>query len=135
MDPLSALSVAASVVQFVEFSGKVVGSAFELYSSVSGDLPKNLEIGKITSNLQVLVRELRSSRSQVGDATLNDLAGRALLLAEELTKMLDTLKVHHSGGFRSWAVLRAALRNVVKSSKVESLQTRLDRLRLSLIHI
>jgi hypothetical protein len=36
MDPLSALSVATSVVQIVDFSSKLLFEAHELYTSSSG---------------------------------------------------------------------------------------------------
>jgi hypothetical protein len=61
LDPLSALSVAASVVQFVDFAGKIVSKGKELYTSPSGALSENEWTETVTKRLQALTHNLHKS--------------------------------------------------------------------------
>jgi hypothetical protein len=61
MDPLSALSLAGTVVQFVDFGCKLLAEGRQIYQSSSGRLNTNEEIELITNDLQTLVKKLRDS--------------------------------------------------------------------------
>jgi hypothetical protein len=51
LDPMSALSVAASAVQFVDFSLKMVSKSKEIYKSTSGVLEENSQLTRSTKTL------------------------------------------------------------------------------------
>lgn len=129
MEPLSALSVAAAVVQFVDFAGRIIGSAFELRDSMTGELARNFELDEVTTDLKARAQEISTIDSQNPDVAFGPLAQRALTLSEELLAVLSDLKRKHSGSFKSWAALQAAIRNFLKAGKIESLQGRLDNVR------
>jgi hypothetical protein len=61
LDPLSALSVAASVVQFADFAGKIVSKGKELYTSPSGALSENEWTETVTKRLQASTHNLYNS--------------------------------------------------------------------------
>jgi hypothetical protein len=65
IDPLSALSVAASVVQFVEFAHKIVSKGRQLYDSPNGALHNNEETETITKRLQALTGMLKKSIEEI----------------------------------------------------------------------
>jgi hypothetical protein len=62
MDPLSALSLAGTVVQFVEFGGKLLKEGRELYRSTTGSLTVNDELELVVVDLQALVAKLKLRR-------------------------------------------------------------------------
>lgn len=61
MDPLTALSVAGTIVQFADFGCKLLSGYRELYKSTSGTLAANEEIELVTVDLQAVVLKLRRS--------------------------------------------------------------------------
>lgn len=65
IDPLSALSVAASVVQFVEFAHKIVSKGRQLYDSPNGALRDNEETETVTKRLQALTEMLKESMEEI----------------------------------------------------------------------
>ncbi len=50
-DPMSALSLPGNIVQFVQFSSKLVWKGYHVYHSADGTLPWNLEIEVVTTEL------------------------------------------------------------------------------------
>jgi hypothetical protein len=66
MDPLSALSLAGNIVQFVDFGLKLLSGAVELYKSPSGTLAAHHELELVTTDLSALVIKLRQSFDQGG---------------------------------------------------------------------
>ena len=59
MDPLSALSIAASVVQFVDFSADLISGTYKIYNSGSAHSTEDSELQSITESLRTLNNELR----------------------------------------------------------------------------
>jgi hypothetical protein len=70
MDPLTALSVAGNIIQFVDFSYKLISSSYKLYESASGALVENLELEAIAESvleLNVKVKDSLGIASQITD--------------------------------------------------------------------
>jgi hypothetical protein len=61
MDPLSALSLAGSIVQFVDFGIKLLSGAGELYRSHTGTLKINDQIELTTNDLKAVIIKLQCS--------------------------------------------------------------------------
>lgn len=61
MDPLSALSVAGNVIQFIDFSCKLISSGQKLYSSANGTLVENLELEAIAESILQLYVKVKDS--------------------------------------------------------------------------
>src|SRR5271168_879473 len=105
MDPLSALSLAGNIVQFIDFGSKLLSGARELYKSPSGTLAAHHELELVTTDLSALVVKLRQSFDQ-GDGiesadqdaaiqrgSFEQICDEAVKVAEELVQRLDKLKV------------------------------------------
>ena len=76
MDPLSALSIASNIIQFVSFGYKVTKRLREYTSAVAGEVPKSLQI--ISSQLPLLLNALDRVKSDVEDERF-DLDTRCIL--------------------------------------------------------
>jgi hypothetical protein len=59
LGPLTALSLAGTIAQFVEFRSKLVSRSQELYSSANGSLSVNEELNLVTETLLKLLAKLR----------------------------------------------------------------------------
>jgi hypothetical protein len=61
MDPVSALGVAASVVQFIDFAEALFSGTYQIYKSATGQTKFNFDLMTITTSLNTLNNDLRSS--------------------------------------------------------------------------
>jgi hypothetical protein len=66
MDPLSALSVAGTIVQFVDFSAKLIFKSHKLYESSNGALVENLELQAIAESMAGMQRKIKAAREEIG---------------------------------------------------------------------
>lgn len=108
MEALTALSVASSVIQFVDFGSKLLSRSRKLYKSTQGVLTENVDIEVITVDLinltQGLRRKLPENRPLSApspnnhehfedDEAIDTICRRCLEIAQELIERLDKLKV------------------------------------------
>jgi hypothetical protein len=54
MDPLTALGLASNIVQFVDFTSKLISTAHSLYTSTSGAKAEHLELEALANTLRGL---------------------------------------------------------------------------------
>jgi hypothetical protein len=136
MDPLTALSVAGTIVQFVDFGTKLLSQATELYKSPVGTLRSNNELELVTTDLRGLITKLRQSYSSKNDAessssedvqqrrSFEKLCDEAATLAEELIVRLNKLKVK-DGRQRIWRSLKEAVETAWSKNEVADMKRRL----------
>ena len=127
LDPLTAISLASAVVQFVDFSIKLVSAGHELYDK--GSLSHHDEIEQISQDLSTLAEDLGASRPPSAkqpsedEVALQKLAGSCKELANEMIAVLQTLKVQKTNsGLES---VRTALRGMRKKRKIVNIEKRL----------
>ena len=63
MDPLTAAGLASNIVQFVEFTTKILSGARRLYTSTSGAIEENQKLESLTENLRELAERTRYNAS------------------------------------------------------------------------
>ena len=117
MEPLSAIAVAAAVLQFVELCSKIVSEALRIYPSGDASLDKNHELELVTNDLLVLQTKLDLTAQQSEDGHLNDDQAafkRLNIAANQLTKaLLARLNaVKAQGRFRRWKSFRQAIKSI-----------------------
>ena len=61
LDPFSAISAAAAVLQLVEYGGKLVGAAREIYRSADSVLEENVDIERCTADIKALALKLQTT--------------------------------------------------------------------------
>jgi hypothetical protein len=131
MDPLTALGLASNIVQFVDFSGKLISATHEIYTSASGARNENVELESLAQNLKHLANQacpLQTTIMVVGkeDELLRDLGKQCVELSDELVSILEKLKA--KSGSKKWQSFYQALQTVRKKDEIEALQQRLDRI-------
>ena len=128
MDPVTALGLASNIVQFVDFSWKLLSGTIDLYGSETGALADHDVLELISSDLIKLNDALLdpSYTVHVSDP-IRDLAGQCKAVAQELFRILEKIKV--VGSPNKWKSFVQALRGVWKKEQIEALVKRLESLR------
>jgi hypothetical protein len=99
MEPFSALSAAAAVVQFVDFGSRILSDSCEVYSSATGQASRYVELSAISSDLAALASEIESISAKIPPATegsavemLKELCGECRQANSEADKLLAKLQ-------------------------------------------
>jgi hypothetical protein len=131
LDPITAVSLAGTVVQFVDFSAKLISKGYEIYNSADGTFVENRELEVVAHSLQRHIGTLsRSSREVVSPATADEIALKELCeacqsVAGEFLDALDRVKVR--GSNRKWKSVQQALKSYWSQEKIEGLEKRIAR--------
>jgi hypothetical protein len=143
MDPVSALGIAASVVQFLEFGCSLVSKSRQIYSQ--GALSDHVESESATRRLVELTEQIRNSLTDLGSLgalsldsqTLKRICENCVELSNELLSRLVDLHVDETHKARKWKSFRQALNTVCSKQKIDEIAGRLkicrDELNLHLI--
>jgi len=136
MDPLTALSLAGTIVQFVQFATQIV------QATVSGASPVQEDLETRTLALRDLIAKLRRQqlsgnastsfvfRADSPDKTLQILCDGCAAIAEELLARLDRLKVE--GKHKMWKNFKKAIESQWSQNELKSLSSRLTEYRTAL---
>ena len=132
LDPLTALSLAASVVQFVEFGGKLISKSHEIYISTNGATKENATIGEVTADIKSISRRLVKQSDTIhgsspDEVELTNLANSCEELADDLLRLLANLKV--APGASKWEAFKKAVLTARKEGHVQDLEKRLGKVR------
>ena len=121
MDGLSALSIAASVAQFIQFASSLVSEGKEIYNPVEG-LPNRQVEAYTTAKWPAELSEIIKVSRQIDQPGARDLSrderaleticDRCISVANKLTSRLKKLKVEDPQGFRGFKSFRQALRSM-----------------------
>lgn len=132
MDPFTALSVAATVVQFVDFSSKLISTGRELYHKSELDIHAEARLAAkdILDYSVQLRRTLRLSDVSVpltdDEQLLEGICKGCDELGRDLLERLDKLKVPQKNKDRSiWPTFTAALRSMWTAEDLRHLEERL----------
>ena len=128
MDPVAALGLAGNVVQFVDFSCKILRDTKSLYGSSAGASAENDIVEAISNDIIILNNALTapSAPGAIPDS-MRSLASKCKDVAVELLEILDKIKVR--GPHRKWKSFIQALRSVWEKEQIEGLIQRMERLR------
>src|SRR5450432_3540739 len=140
MDPLTALSIAGTIVQLVDFGSRIIGGTYRVHRSTTGALPVNEELELITRDLAALARKLRylsrqedaslSSVQITQTKALQSLCDACIRLADQLLTRLNGLKIQ--GRHQVWRSLQHAVKAAWAQKELDDLTTRLSACRKSL---
>lgn len=117
LDPLTAVSLAGTLIQFVDFGSKLISRTQELCRSVNSSLPVNEELDLVIQTLLKLVAKLQ--RPQNSDLlaefdaddyqSLVELCSSCVQVAEVIISKLESLKI--KGRPRKWRSLQQAVKS------------------------
>ena len=128
LDPLTALSIASSVIQIVDFGCKLVSETQEIYSSASGATKANVTSREITKDIKLLYQDLvrkNQAFQRLGpdDIELGKLVDSCAGEAEALMKLLEELRVPPDA--KQWESFKNAIKSARKKGRVNEIETRL----------
>ena len=142
LDPLSALSLAGTVVQFVDFTIKILDKGRQIYKSADGSTAEHEDLNAITNDLIGLNERLKSSmhsrravkQLSLDEQALEGVASDCSSIAQELLDQLQKLKLQ--GKKTKMKSLHQTLKNVWNKGNLEELEDRLARYREELeVHL
>jgi hypothetical protein len=128
VDPLTTLSAASNVAQFIELVVKVVGKSRDIRNSASGILDEHKHLDDVTKDLTTLTAKLRESLTvpdvptclTADEQALSNLCAGCLEVSSQLAAALSRLKGKGNlGTFRS---LRQALKCVWSKNDIDNLE-------------
>jgi hypothetical protein len=128
LDPLTSLSLASSIVQFVDFGTRLIAESQQIYYAAGGALKENVELEEIATDLKSLSHNLKSnpfldvklpSNNGIG---LQDLASSCMNVADELLSVLQDLKIQ-GPRHRKWQSICQALKSARKRGLVMDFET------------
>jgi hypothetical protein len=99
MEPLSALSIAAAVVQFADFGFRLIKSAHELYKSPSGQRLEYIELSTVSQDLSHLANAVKTKQRENDGSAINPflrLCDQCESTNSELQDMLNKLRARGS---------------------------------------
>lgn len=138
MEPLSCLTVACTVVQFVDFGARVLSKGREFYLSHSGALARYEELQKDARQVNALVQVYSDQAKGLPAgvmAGMSNIIDECNLTAALLVSLLKDLHVQEKSGARGRFLARffssgkQAMRTVVKESQIEELNQKMLKLR------
>jgi hypothetical protein len=101
MDSLTALSIAGTIVDFVDFALKILTTGHQLYKSSSGSIPAHEELKLVGRDLSVLATKLdfpARTGNVHDDTVLEDLCAKCESIAQELIEHLKKLRRQEKKG-------------------------------------
>ena len=136
LDPFSAISLTANIVQFVEFGIKLLSESQEIYSSTKGSSLEHVDLENIYDKLQSLSDRLYHDQSTMKrrpgeEQQLRELAGGCKVVVTELISTVQDLRVKGDNN-RRWRSFCQALKTIRRKGEINSLRQRLDRFSVQL---
>ena len=132
MEPLSALSIATAVVQFLDFAANIVSGTREIYKNSPDHAQRNVDLKTVTKSLVTLNNDIRDSLSHTDkrqlsarDWQIEELAQRCKELGERLLAALQRLEIKRKHTL--WSSFRLALKTIWSESEIESMEKTLEK--------
>ncbi|KAF2111531.1 hypothetical protein BDV96DRAFT_526639 [Lophiotrema nucula] len=126
VDPFSALSIAASVVQFIDFASRLLSKSNQIRKHGSA-----IDVEYLSTKTQDLILLSGGLRSDPGDASgfqdeaLNAIAKSCADIADLLIRSLSKLSKNKSK-ISTWTSIRLALKSIWNEDQIEALSKQLD---------
>ena len=124
MEVIAAIGLVGNIIQFVDFSGKLISESIQLYRSYDGVLAKNIDIETAAKHLGELNKRLKNSDTISGDGALQRLCLSCQEAANDLLVALDKVKVKKRQ--QKWECIRKALQSVWSKEEIKELEKRLE---------
>lgn len=132
MEPLSALAIATSVVQFIDFSSKIISGSHELYKSSTGLSRDNTSLHEITNTLLELSHGIDLCTPAGPSEHGEHLRVLCHNINQVATDLIGTLEEIRLKGNTRWESGYRALKSVWGRERLHALQNTLNEYRQQL---
>jgi hypothetical protein len=134
MDPVTALSLAGVVVQFVDFTSRIVSKGWRLHQSPDGTLLEDRVFEHTTRDLISIVEKLRVSLSKDATKSLSQEDQALATLCKQCTSVgatiLAALQAKKIQGKKTvWKSFRQALKDVWDKEELKLVTEKLEAIR------
>jgi hypothetical protein len=126
MEALAAVGLVGNIVQFIDFSGKLISKADQLYHSKEGALVENIDIEVTTNDIRLLCDKFTGPQTS-DNVALERLCKSCNDVATTLLEKLDAMKVKSER--KQWESMKKAVRNIWNKEDIAHLERRLARFR------
>lgn len=134
MEAIGSLGLAANVLQFIDFTSRLVANSSELYKSNDGLLDENRQIEIVTNDLVLLNAKIKEAAVSASNEALRQLSESCKATADELITALNKLRI--DGNHSKRKTIRKAVHAAWCKENLTKLETRLSRFRSELnLHI
>ena len=134
-DPLTALGLVANIAQFIDYGRELFNTAKSIYDSASGFERETETCHALTVDLRTVCDKLiapsPTAETEYEVSKLRPLALRCAREGDELIALLEKARFRPDGS--RWDSFRAALVTFWNQDRIDSMNKRLDSLRLELI--
>lgn len=135
MDPLTALSLGANILQFIEFSYRIIGTAREIEESKSNMTVDFADLETVTQTLTLLNSRVRYSTEKSTPSSIAAASHASIDLSaacddcdQVASELLDVLRRLRSGDkSKTWTGLTQAFKMILSRDRVQALRDRLGR--------
>ncbi|KAF2688474.1 WD40 repeat-like protein [Lentithecium fluviatile CBS 122367] len=129
MDPVSAVSLAAAIFQFVDFASKIVYGTRQIYGAGAGAVAENADVELCTIQLRDFCTKVQStprpsSFDDEDEAALYRLADRCVSISNDLLLLLGRVKAKDPSS--KWHCMVAAVKSQLSKSERDGLIARLS---------
>jgi hypothetical protein len=149
MDPISALSVAAAVIQFVDFGKHLLSDSYEIYRSPSGETAKMVDVSTIANDLACFTTQIKDKTGTSAGNNRHRAAAESHLI--KVSKECEEIVAQFQGALDQWrhgetrgkekrtrlkmarGAIRNALSSVWNSSKIDGMIEQLDTIKGRLV--
>lgn len=137
MDPITAVSIASTIVQFIDYSTKLVNAASDIHSSISGTSLENQNIEFVVSELKNLSLRLdppRTGEQSDDEQALCRLAAECRILSDQILSLLGKIKPKNPKSKRQsvWSAIKTLWSDREMKELVQRLQSCRSQLELQL---
>jgi hypothetical protein len=125
LDPFTAIGLAGNIVQFVDYSSKLISSTHEIYKSGTGSSEKHVYLEVIATRLLELNRTLEQPKltgTKSYNKALLELRAECGQDAEDLLKLIEALRAKKDSKRSSFG---KALRIAWEKEEIDRLEGRL----------
>jgi hypothetical protein len=133
MDPLTAASLAANVVQFVDFASKLISHGYEIYKSTTGATQENTDIEQLTTNLKDRLKGLnipgQITVQTFEEQSIEAIATRCDEMGQTILQDLAKLKVNDKTKYKKLSSISKALQGLWGKRELQDKVKRLEQFR------
>jgi hypothetical protein len=125
LDPFTAIGLTGNIVQFVDYSSKLISSTHEIYKSSTGSSRNHVYLEGIATRLLELSRSLEQPEltgSSTHNKALHDLRAQCVEDAKDLLALIKSLQAKKDS---KWSSFRKALKSSWEREQVDRLEGRL----------
>jgi hypothetical protein len=125
LDPFTAIGLAGNIVQFVDYSTKVIASTYEVYNSATGSSKNHVYLERVAARLVELNHGLEQPKltpTKSYEKAIHELREECI---EDATTLVDSIKALRAKEHSKWDSFKKALAAIWKKERIDQLETRL----------